>query len=149
MFFLVLFAAALHAGWNAIVKGASDTFVSAVSICLAAAIVAALALPFVAQPARASWPYLGASMMLQTIYYSLVAATYKRADMSLAYPVMRGTAPHDRFMPRSISGTYSVASRAAIRLAGCLHPPRRFLVRPRVKAQAGYSPMNSSAALYA
>ena len=93
VFLLVLFAAALHAGWNAIVKGADDKFVSAVTICFAAAFVAALTLPFVAQPARASWPYLGASMMLQTIYYSLVAAAYKRADMSLAYPVMRGTAP--------------------------------------------------------
>ncbi len=93
VFLLVLFAAALHAGWNAIVKGAGDKFVSAVTICFAAAIVAALVLPFVAQPARESWPYLGASMILQTIYYSLVAAAYKRADMSLAYPVMRGTAP--------------------------------------------------------
>lgn len=93
VFFLVLFAAALHAGWNAIVKGAGDKFVSAVTICFAAAIVAALVLPFVAQPARESWPFLGASMLLQTIYYSLVAATYQRADMSVAYPVMRGTAP--------------------------------------------------------
>ena len=93
VFLLVLFAAALHAGWNAIVKGAGDKFVSAVTICFAAALVAALVLPFVAQPARESWPYLGASMLLQTGYYSLVAATYQRADMSLAYPVMRGTAP--------------------------------------------------------
>lgn len=93
VFLLVLFAAALHAAWNAIVKGAADKFVSAVTICLAAAVVAALALPFFAQPARASWPFLGASMVLQTIYYSLVAATYNRADMSVAYPVMRGTAP--------------------------------------------------------
>lgn len=93
VFFLVLFAAALHAGWNAIVKGAEDKFVSAVTICLAAAIVAVLALPFFAQPARESWPYLFASMLLQTGYYSLVAATYQRADMSLAYPIMRGTAP--------------------------------------------------------
>lgn len=93
VFFLVLCAAALHAGWNAIVKGASDRFVAAVGICLAAALIAAPILPFVRQPLAASWPYLVASMVLQTIYYSLVAATYNRADMSVAYPVMRGTAP--------------------------------------------------------
>jgi drug/metabolite transporter (DMT)-like permease len=93
VFLLVLLAAALHAGWNAIVKGAADTFVTAVAICLAAALIAGLALPFVAQPARASWPYLGASMLLQTVYFSLVAAAYGRADMSLAYPIMRGGAP--------------------------------------------------------
>lgn len=93
VFLLVLFAAALHAGWNAIVKGSGDKFLSAVAICTAAAAIAALTLPFVAQPARASWPFLGTSMILQTIYYALVAATYLRADMSLAYPLMRGTAP--------------------------------------------------------
>ncbi len=93
VFLLVLAAAALHAVWNALVKGAGDRFAAAVAICLAAAAIATCALPFVAQPARASWPYLGASMLLQTLYFSLVAGAYGRADMSLAYPVMRGGAP--------------------------------------------------------
>lgn len=93
VFLLVLVAALLHAGWNAIVKGAGDKFVSAVGICLAAALISVVLLPFVAPPARESWPFLGASMILQTIYFSLVAAAYGRADMSLAYPIMRGGAP--------------------------------------------------------
>lgn len=93
VFLLVLFAAALHATWNAIVKGAGDKFASAVAICLGAALIGAAALPFVAQPARASWPYLGISALLQTVYFTLVAAAYRGADMSLAYPVMRGGAP--------------------------------------------------------
>ncbi len=93
VFLLVLFAAALHAGWNLLIKGAGDRFAGAVAICLGAALIACLLLPFVAQPARASWPCLGVSMLLQTIYFSLVAAAYGRADMSLAYPVMRGGAP--------------------------------------------------------
>lgn len=93
VFFLVLFAAALHASWNAIVKGAGDKFVAAVSICLSAALIALLVLPFVAAPARESWRYISASMVLQTTYFSLVAAAYGRADMSLAYPIMRGGAP--------------------------------------------------------
>jgi drug/metabolite transporter (DMT)-like permease len=93
VFLLVLLAAALHAGWNAIVKGSVDKFASAVAICLGAAAIAVIALPFVTQPARASWPFLGVSMILQTIYFSLVAAAYGRADMSLAYPIMRGGAP--------------------------------------------------------
>jgi multidrug transporter EmrE-like cation transporter len=93
VFALVLLAAALHAGWNAIVKRAGDGLVTAVAICLAAALVAAAILPFVAQPARASWPFIGLSVGLQTVYYILVAATYRRADMGQAYPLMRGTAP--------------------------------------------------------
>ncbi|MFO1174537.1 MAG: hypothetical protein U1E48_04935 [Paracoccaceae bacterium] len=83
VFFLVLFAAALHASWNAIVKGAGDKFVAAVSICLSAALIALLVLPFVTAPARESWRYISASMVLQTTYFSLVAAAYGRADMSL------------------------------------------------------------------
>lgn len=93
VFALVLFAAALHAGWNAIVKGSGDKFLTTVAICLAAAIVAAPILPFMPLPAQASWAHLGFSIVLQTIYYGLVAAAYSRADMSVAYPIMRGTAP--------------------------------------------------------
>jgi multidrug transporter EmrE-like cation transporter len=86
-------AAALHAGWNAIVKGAADKTASAVAICVAAALIAAGLLPFVAQPARESWPFIAGSVALQTVYYMLVAAAYRRTDMSQAYPVMRGGAP--------------------------------------------------------
>lgn len=93
VFVLVLCAAALHAGWNSLVKGAGDTFVTALAICLGSALIAVLLLPFLTQPARPSWPYLAVAMVLQTVYYTLVAATYRRADMSLAYPLMRGTAP--------------------------------------------------------
>ena len=93
VFLLVLMAAALHAGWNAIVKGAADKTASAVAICVAAALIAAGLLPFVAQPARESWPFIAGSVALQTVYYMLVAAAYRRTDMSQAYPVMRGGAP--------------------------------------------------------
>lgn len=93
VFVIVMAAAAMHAGWNALIKGASDTLVLAVAICIAASVMAALSLPFVPQPAPESWPFIGLSVALQTVYYLLVAAAYDRADMSLAYPVMRGAAP--------------------------------------------------------
>lgn len=93
VFLLVLFAAALHAGWNAIVKGSDDKFVSAVAICIAASAIAAIALPFVPQPAPESWGFIGITIVLQTAYYALVAAAYGRSDMSQVYPVMRGGAP--------------------------------------------------------
>lgn len=93
VFLIVLSTAALHAGWNAIVKGSADKTASAVMICVAAAVMAGAALPFVPQPARESWPFIAGSVGLQTVYYMLVAAAYSRADMSQAYPVMRGGAP--------------------------------------------------------
>jgi drug/metabolite transporter (DMT)-like permease len=92
-FGIVLFAAVLHASWNAIVKGAGDTTLTTVLVVGMAGIVGIVILPFVPQPAPASWPYLGVSMVLQVGYYLLVAAAYQAADMSAVYPLMRGVAP--------------------------------------------------------
>lgn len=92
-FNIVLLAAALHATWNAIVKGGKDKLLTTVLIMLGSALVSVVALPVMALPDRASWPYLAASTVLQVVYFVMVASTYRIADMSLAYPLMRGTAP--------------------------------------------------------
>jgi len=93
IFLAVLAAAFLHAGWNALVKGSSDPLIGSAAIAVGAAVASALALPFVPFPAAASWPWLASAMVLQTCYYTLVGLSYGRADMSLVYPIMRGTAP--------------------------------------------------------
>lgn len=93
VFGIVLFAALLHASWNSIVKGAPDKLLTTILVAASAAVISALALPFLAQPARESWPFLAASTVLQVGYYLLVARAYRGADMSQAYPLMRGTAP--------------------------------------------------------
>jgi drug/metabolite transporter (DMT)-like permease len=90
---VVLFAALLHASWNAIVKSGKDTFLTTVLVSVGAALISLAVLPFVAAPAPASWPYLAASAVAQLAYYSLLAAAYKAGDMSHAYPLMRGSAP--------------------------------------------------------
>lgn len=92
-FNLVLAAALIHATWNAIVKGSGDKLLTTVLILLAAAVLSGIALPFLPPPAVASWPYLAISTLLQTGYFLLVATSYRAADMSQVYPVMRGTAP--------------------------------------------------------
>jgi drug/metabolite transporter (DMT)-like permease len=93
VFAAVLAAALVHAGWNVLVKGAADKLAMTVSVALGAAIVSAAILPFLPLPAPESWPFLGASVLLQSIYYLLIARAYRIADMSLAYPLMRGAAP--------------------------------------------------------
>lgn len=93
LFVIVLFAAALHAGWNAVVKGGGDTLLTTVLVTACAALLAIAALPFLPAPAPASWPFIAASTVLQIGYYLLVARTYRLADMSLVYPLMRGSAP--------------------------------------------------------
>lgn len=90
---LVLFAASLHATWNAIVKGAEDKLLTTILVASMAGALAALALPFLQPPAAASWPFIAASFVCQILYYVLLANAYRFADMSRAYPLMRGTAP--------------------------------------------------------
>ncbi|KFI32802.1 membrane protein [Haematobacter missouriensis] len=93
VFGLVLVAALMHAAWNAVVKASGDKTLTAVMVAAAAAIISLPIMPFLAIPARESWPFLALSVALQVAYYFLVARAYTVADMSQTYPVMRGTAP--------------------------------------------------------
>jgi drug/metabolite transporter (DMT)-like permease len=93
VFAVVMFAALLHASWNAIVKSAPDKLLTTIMVTTASAALSAVLIPFLAHPAPSSFPYAAASAFLQIIYFLLVARTYHIADMSQAYPLMRGTAP--------------------------------------------------------
>lgn len=90
---VALFAALLHATWNAILKASKDTGFGAVLVAAAAAMIAAAGLPLLPAPASESWPFIAASCVLQFAYYGLLAATYRIGDMSATYPLMRGAAP--------------------------------------------------------
>jgi drug/metabolite transporter (DMT)-like permease len=92
----VLGAALLHATWNALVKGRGgqgDPMLSTVLVVGGGALASALLLPFCAAPAPASWPFIAASSLVQTVYYLLLIEAYRSGDMSHAYPLMRGSAP--------------------------------------------------------
>ncbi|MGA2396531.1 MAG: EamA family transporter [Steroidobacteraceae bacterium] len=93
VFGVVLFAALLHASWNAIVKGARDKLLTTILVTTSAALLAAISLPALPAPNAASWPFIVASSLFQVTYFALLARTYHLADMSQTYPVMRGTAP--------------------------------------------------------
>ncbi len=93
VFAIVILAAALHASWNAIVKRGDDTLLTTVLVTGSASLLALVSLPFLPQPARESWPFIAASALFQIAYFALVARAYRVADMSLTYPLMRGTAP--------------------------------------------------------
>jgi drug/metabolite transporter (DMT)-like permease len=90
---VVLFAAALHAAWNGVIKSSDNKFNDTVLVTLGSAAVAALLLPWVPLPAPASRPYLIASVIIHIGYFSLVALAYRLGDMSYIYPLMRGLAP--------------------------------------------------------
>ncbi len=90
---VVLFAALLHATWNTLAKSGSDALIDTTLILIGGSVFAIVVLPFIPAPAPASWPFIAASSILQIAYFALVASAYRGGDMSLAYPLMRGTAP--------------------------------------------------------
>jgi drug/metabolite transporter (DMT)-like permease len=89
----LLLGAALHATWNAFVRSAPNKFLDTILVLLGMGFWAGGILPFVPLPATPSWPYLIASVVIHVAYFSLVVVAYRDAELSFAYPIMRGTAP--------------------------------------------------------
>lgn len=85
----------MHASWNALVK-AEDEADRLASMATLAAVGAVCSIPlvFVAElPARASWPWLAASICLHTCYCLFLVKAYQHGDLSSVYPLARGSAP--------------------------------------------------------
>jgi drug/metabolite transporter (DMT)-like permease len=93
VFASVLLAAALHASWNALIKSSENKALTTIMVAASATAFAAVAIPFLPLPDRSSWPFLAASVVVHIVYFALVAAAYRVADMAQTYPLMRGTAP--------------------------------------------------------
>lgn len=90
---IVLFAALLHASWNAMLHGNRDRFLSMTWMSIAIGIVAALTVLVTPAPARAAWPYIVASGFVHIAYNVTLVCSYSRNDLALAYPIARGSSP--------------------------------------------------------
>jgi drug/metabolite transporter (DMT)-like permease len=89
---LALLSAVTSAVWNLLVKQADDTqAVTAVAIVFGV-IAFSPALAFARIPA-AAWPFIAVSAALELIYFALLATAYRRAELSLVFPLARGLAP--------------------------------------------------------
>jgi drug/metabolite transporter (DMT)-like permease len=93
VFFAVLFAAALHAGWNAVVKTGLDRFSSILFLGIVQGGIALLLLPFFGLPPSAAWPWVLAGSALHSGYKLALIRAYGHGDLSQIYPLSRGTAP--------------------------------------------------------
>ena len=93
VFAAVLFAAACHASWNALIKIKLDPFATTAIITVACGVIALPTLPFVGLPPLASWPWVVASVILHLGYYIGLTEAYRTGDMSQVYPIARGSAP--------------------------------------------------------
>lgn len=90
---LVLFAAVLHATWNAVLRSGADRLWSVTMMSFATTAIAipfAIALPL---PPSACWPYLIVSSCLQLGYSVFLAYAYRHGDLGQVYPVVRGSVP--------------------------------------------------------
>ncbi|MCG8690473.1 MAG: EamA family transporter [Minwuiales bacterium] len=90
---LVLLAALLHAGWNAMLKLNGDRLAVMAMIALGSGVIAAFLAPFAPAPDPASWPYIAASVALHTGYKLFLIRAYRHGDLGQVYPIARGTAP--------------------------------------------------------
>jgi drug/metabolite transporter (DMT)-like permease len=93
VFAAVLFAAACHAGWNAVIKVGLEPFAATALIAVGAGIVALPLVPIVGAPAAVAWPWLVASVILHLFYYIGLIEAYRAGDMGQVYPLARGSAP--------------------------------------------------------
>lgn len=89
----VLAAALLHAGWNALIRGAGDKGLYTVLLHASSGFLAIFALFFLGLPAPASWPYVGASALLHTLYIAWLMRAYDGGQLAVSYTLMRGLPP--------------------------------------------------------
>jgi uncharacterized membrane protein len=96
---LVAVAAVLHVTWNIALKTAGDPLRAATIGMLAASVLIVPAGVVVwwaggASPLPMEGIALGiASGVVEAVYFILLAAAYRRGDLSVVYPIARGTAP--------------------------------------------------------
>ena len=93
VFFAVLGAAALHATWNALVRGGSNPLLHTAALVIWTGVIAIPVVILVPAPDRASWPFLAVSVVIHAFYYFTLARAYTHGGLSIVYPIMRGGAP--------------------------------------------------------
>jgi drug/metabolite transporter (DMT)-like permease len=96
---LVLLAAVFHATWNALLKASENplalatravswgTAVSLPAVAAAWIVTGRPGLPL------AGWLLALASAFLELVYFIFLSAAYQRGELSVVYPIARGTAP--------------------------------------------------------
>lgn len=90
---MVLFAALLHASWNALLRNGADRLWSMTIMCLAVAIASLAVALFLAPPAPASWLYAVLSAVLHVGYNLFLVRSYQAGDLGQTYPISRGSSP--------------------------------------------------------
>jgi len=95
----IAIAAVLHATWNILLKTAGDPLRTAtIGVVAASAVLVPLAVVAWLATGRpdlppAAWAVGIVSGVVETAYFVFLAAAYRRGDLSVVYPIARGSAP--------------------------------------------------------
>ena len=99
IFFLILFAAFLHAGWNIIIKSLNNSLVAMgvmvffQSLIFVPVVFYSIISDTLPMPSGITWFYILGSVFLHNIYFITLGKSYNKGDLNFIYPVSRGCAP--------------------------------------------------------
>ena len=89
---MMIASGAIHAVVNAVLKSGEDKLASRALIDLSGGLLVLPAI-FLFPPPTGAWGWLLGSLVVHAVYFLALVRAFEVADMSAAYPVMRGTAP--------------------------------------------------------
>ena len=93
IFFLIFFAAFLHAIWNLLLKSIPDSLVAMAMMNLFQSIIFIPIIFFIPLPSGITWYFILGSVILHNIYFISLGSSYNKNDLTLIYPIARGCAP--------------------------------------------------------
>ncbi len=92
-FLIIIFAAVLHAGWNAVVKSGEDKLLQMTAVMSGHIPFAIITLYFVPPLNFACWPNLLLGVIFHFGYQIYLVESYKKGELSQVYPIARASAP--------------------------------------------------------
>ena len=93
VFFAIIFAALLHAIWNAMVKKGDDKYISLTAVVLGHVPISIIVIFFTPTISFQSIPYIFISAIFLSGYEWCLLSAYRLEDYTKVYPIARGTAP--------------------------------------------------------
>lgn len=90
---LVLFAAILHAAWNAVIKGSDDKSESFLMLHGYVGLMLVPFIPWLPMPSAEVWLLIFLSNVAHVVYYITLTNAYRVGDFGYVYPIARGLSP--------------------------------------------------------
>lgn len=113
----VIFAAFLHAFWNALIKTGQSKQTGMLILSLGHALIGLAVAAFRPFPAAEVWPWLVGSGLIHMAYQLFLAFAYEQGDLSRVYPIARGAAP---MFVLVVSSALAIDALGRFELAGVL-----------------------------